>query len=440
MQWSGAVNDDTAQITAPNPCIRSWVMLHFAGRIESMLAASRGGRAVRLVVLLPEERAGAEAVSPAEPVAQANGQSPPPALPRARESEPPDALSSTLGLAGLQPRYRFDKFVSGPCNALACIAAGEVLDAGRTTHNPMLIVGDTALGKTHLMQAIGHEMLSRNPKTRLLYITSDTFVGQLVQALRSGDSADMIRFKTFFRSLDVLLVDDVQFLAKKEVSQSEFFSTFNALLDRHGQVVLTADRHPQEIKGLQRRLKSRFASGIPVIVETPDKEMRLAILRQKAKEQNAVLPDDVADLLAERIRSNVRDLEGALHRVLTEARMHSGQITADLVSSSLLDLFSTQRQHLSAEDIQNGVADYYRIKRLDMLSPSRQRTLLRPRQVAMALTKHLTTLSLPEIGRAFNGRDHTTVIHACRRVDNLREQDDKVRDDWRMLLHELESQ
>ena len=435
LRWRRATGDGAAQVVAPNACIRSWVLSRFAGRIERLLSDAAGGRAVRLDIVLPESEPPRPSAAGASAARQRTRRSPQ----RERSAEGAfGALSRFLGRANLQSKCCFEKFVSGKCNALALVAAKEVIQSNRIeTHNPMLIIGDTALGKTHLMQAIGHEMLSRRPETRLLYISSELFVQQLVQALRSPDHDEVARFKRFFRSLDALLVDDVQFLAKKDASQAEFFSTFNALMDRRGQVVLTSDRHPQDIKGLQRRLQSRFTWGMPVAIEPPDKETRLSILKQKAKDQGATLPDEVADLLAERITSNVRELEGALNRALAEARSNGGRMTADSTLRILTDLLEKQRQHVSLEDIQRVTAAYYQVSTAAMLSRSRRRTLVRPRQMAMTLARELTRHSLPEIGKAFGGRDHTTVIHAHRRINALSQTDPEARSDRRALMRQL---
>ena len=457
LRWFGCVGEDVAQVVAPNTCVRSWVMRRFASRIEGHLARAMGGRTVRLDIVVPTATAAPplfalrpdgrrQVARPGlpltdRPVARRSPQKTPQRAASPVNGEAGGELSNLLGAASLQERYRLDKFVAGPCNASACIAAEAVIRSERREeHNPMLIIGDTALGKTHLMQAIGHEMLARRPDTRLLYTSAERFTRHYLQALRSPNKKhETDRFQSLLGSVDVLLVDDVHGLATAKATQEEFFSTFNILLERHVQVILTSDRHPHVIKGLQKRLKSRLTWGLPVTIEAPDKEMRLSILRQKAQDQDATLPDEVAEMLAERITSNVRDLEGALNRTLTEARSNGGKISVGLAARILTDLLTQQRPHTTLAEIQRTVAAYYDISPTVMLSKSRQRTVVRPRQMAMSLARNLTRHSLPEIGKAFGGRDHTTVLHACRRIADLGKADADVRNDRQTLMHRLKA-
>ncbi|WP_287418620.1 chromosomal replication initiator protein DnaA, partial [Reinekea sp.] len=301
-------------------------------------------------------------------------------------------------------------------------------------YNPLFIYGGVGLGKTHLMQAIGNEILEQNPAAKVVYLHSERFVADMVKALQLNAMAE---FKRFYRSLDALLIDDIQFFAKKDRSQEEFFHTFNALLEGNQQVILTCDRFPKEIDGLEDRLKSRFGWGLTVAVEPPDLETRVAILLKKAEEAKIKLPADAAFFIAQRIRSNVRELEGALKRVIANSQFTGSAINAAFVKESLKDLLALQDKQVSVDNIQRTVAEYFKIKISDLHSKRRSRSIARPRQVAMALAKELTQHSLPEIGEAFGGRDHTTVLHACRKVKELRETNQDIREDYSNLLRTL---
>ena len=334
----------------------------------------------------------------------------------------------------LKQAYTFDMFVEGKSNELAKAAARQVAENAGKSYNPLLLYGGVGLGKTHLMQAVGNFMLARHPGATVLYLHSQRFVQDMVTALQKGT---MQEFMNYYRSVDALLIDDIQFFANKLTSQENFFHVFNSLLERGQQMVLTCDRYPREIDGLEERLKSRFVWGLTVAVEPPELETRVAILMKKAEFDGVALSSDVAFFIAERIRSNVRELEGALNRVIENARFTGNPITIDQVKQSLQDLFSIQERQVSIDNIQRAVADYYKIKLSDLLSKRRNRTVARPRQMAMSLTKEFTSHSLPEIGEAFGGRDHTTVLHACRKIAELRAGSADVAEDHKNLIRVL---
>jgi len=334
----------------------------------------------------------------------------------------------------LNADFSFDGFVEGKSNELAKAAALQVAGNAGKSYNPLLLYGGVGLGKTHLMQAVGNGILARNPDAHVVYLHSQKFVQDMVKALQQGTMQD---FMQYYRSVDALLIDDIQFFAKKLRSQEEFFHVFNALLERGHQMVLTCDRYPREIDGLEERLKSRFVWGLTVEVEPPELETRVAILMKKAEAEEVNLDPTVAFFIAERIRSNVRELEGALRRVIANARFTGCHISIEQVKRALRDLFAIQDRQISIDNIQRTVAEYYNIKIADLLSKRRNRTIARPRQVAMALAKELTNHSLPEIGDAFGGRDHTTVLHACRKVAELRESSADLAEDHKNLTRQL---
>ena len=314
----------------------------------------------------------------------------------------------------LVPSYVFDTFVEGKSNHVALAASKQVALNPKGDYNPLFIYGGVGLGKTHLMHAVGNEILKNEPNKRIVYVHSEKFVSDMVKALQLGA---MNEFKSFYRNADALLIDDIQFFAGKEQSQEEFFHTFNALLDRNNQMILTCDKYPKEIDGLEERLKSRLGWGLPVIIDPPELETRAAVLLQKASSMGVSLPNDCAIYIAQRIRSNIRELEGALKRVVANAKFTNQEIDLALVKDALKDLFVISAKMVSIENIQKTVAEYYNIKLSDLLSKRRSRSITRPRQLAMSLTKRLTNHSLPEIGEAFNGRDHTTVLHACKKFN-----------------------
>ena len=330
----------------------------------------------------------------------------------------------------LNREFTFDAFVEGKSNELAKAAASQVADNAGKSYNPLLMYGGVGLGKTHLMQAVGNEILRRKPEAKVMYLHSQRFVQDMVKALQTGTMQD---FMQFYRSVDALLIDDIQFFAKKLRSQEEFFHLFNSLLEKGQQMILTSDKYPREIDGLEDRLKSRFVWGLTVEVEAPELETRVAILMKKAEAERVPLDQEVAFFIAERIRSNVRELEGALRRVIANARFTGSRISIDQVKRALRDLFAIQDRQISIDNIQKTTAEYYNIKISDLLSKRRSRTIARPRQVAMAMAKELTNHSLPEIGDAFGGRDHTTVLHACRKIAELRATNADISEDYRNL-------
>lgn len=346
-----------------------------------------------------------------------------------------DATSSILKLSSpLDPRYTFDKFVIGPSNNFVAAAAQRIAESEDIAFNPVVIYGGVGLGKTHLMHAVGHAMKEKNPEAKIVYLHSERFVADMVKALQLKAIDE---FKQFYRSVDALLIDDIQFFAGKERSQEEFFHTYNALLEGGQQMILTCDRYPKEIDGVEERLKSRFGWGLTVAVEPPELETRAAILINKAQQSGMELSKDAAFFIAQRIRSNVRELEGALKRVMAHAQFTGRQIDIDLIRESLKDLLALQDKLVTIDNIQRVVADYYKLKMSDMLSKRRSRSVARPRQMAMSIAKELTSHSLPEIGESFGGRDHTTVLHACRKVKELEVMDREVQRDLKNLYRAL---
>jgi chromosomal replication initiator protein len=334
----------------------------------------------------------------------------------------------------LNPNFTFDNFVEGKSNQLARAASIQVACHPGVAYNPLLIYGGVGLGKTHLMHAIGNRILENNAQTKVVYLHSERFVGDMVKALQHNKIDD---FKRHYRSVEGLLIDDIQFFAGKERSQEEFFHTFNALLESQQQIILTCDRYPKEVDGLEERLKSRFGWGLTQAIEPPELETRVAIMQRKAEEAQVKLPGEVAFFIAKRIRSNIRELEGALRRVIANAQFTGKLITLDFAKEALRDLLALQDKLVTTDNIQKTVAEYFKIRVSDLLSVRRSRSITRPRQLAMALSKELTNQSLPEIGEAFGGRDHTTVLHACRKIKELRERDLKIDEDYINLLRIL---
>jgi chromosomal replication initiator protein len=340
-------------------------------------------------------------------------------------------------LLELNKSFTFDSFVGGRSNEMARAAAIQVSEnVGGSSYNPLLLYGGVGLGKTHLMHAVGNAIADRHPELKVAYMYSQRFMEDMVRAIEHGA---MSEFTQYYRSVDVLLMDDIQFLAKGSKSQEEFFHVFNRLQEDGRQIVLTCDRYPKEIQGLEERLESRFVWGMTAAVEPPELETRVAILLKKAEREAVYIPSDAAFFIAERVRSNVRELEGALRRVIANARFAGRPISIDQVKSALRDLIAIQARQVGIDNIQKTVADYYKLRMSDLLSKKRNRSLARPRQVAMALSKELTNHSLPEIGDAFGGRDHTTVLHACRKVEELREMNPEIKDDYRNLRRMLTS-
>lgn len=334
----------------------------------------------------------------------------------------------------LNKAFTFESFVEGKSNQLARAASMTVSDNIGKVYNPLFIYGNSGLGKTHLMHAIGNAVLLKNPNANIVYLHSEKFVQDMVKALQQNS---INQFKEYYRNIDVLLMDDIQFLAGKERSQEEFFHTFNNLLDQKHQVVLTCDKYPKEIEGLEDRLKSRFSWGLPVAIEPPDLETRTAILIKKAQQVGVELEQEIAFFIAKRIPSNVRDLEGALRRVVANSQFTGRDITLEFTKEALHDLISLQDKLVSIDNIQKTVAEYFKIRLADLSSKNRKQSITRPRQIAMCLARELTSHSYPEIGEAFGGRDHTTVINACKRVAELKEEDVKMAEDYKNLLRTL---
>ena len=407
--------DDALVLYAPNAFVRDEVHRRYLPRIRE-LAAHFGGADVALDI---------GALRRADPV-------PAPTAPRPGVIASPPAEPFR---GNLDSHYTFDNFVEGRSNQLARAAAWHAAQKpGERAHNPLLLYGGTGLGKTHLMFAAGNEMRRINPAARILYLRSNEFYNAFFRALQEK-TAD--QFKRQFQQIDALLIDDIQFFAGKDRTQEEFFHTFNALFDSRQQIIMTCDRYPREVDGLEPRLKSRLAWGLSVAIDQPDFETRAAIVLAKAQERGAHIPDEVAFLLAKKMRSNVRDLEGALNTLAARANFTGRAISVEFAQETLRDLLRAQQQAIGIPNIQKTVADYYGLQMKDLLGKKRTRSLARPRQVAMAMTKELTEHSLPEIGDAFGGRDHTTVLHACRQIRTLMETDGKLREDWDKLIRKL---
>jgi chromosomal replication initiator protein len=344
--------------------------------------------------------------------------------------------ASQVFSSNLNSTSTVDSFVEGKSNQLAKAAAMQVADNSGTAYNPLLIYGGVGLGKTHLMHAVGNQILKHKPNAHVVYLHSERFVQDMVKALQHNA---IDNFKRHYRSVDALLIDDIQFFAGKERSQEEFFHTFNALLEDQRQIIITCDRYPKEVEGLEERLKSRFGWGLTQAIEPPELETRVAIMQSKAEAAGIDLPSDVAFFVAKKIRSNIRELEGALRRLIANSQFTGKAISIEFAREALHDLISLQEKLVTIENIQKTVAEYYKIRIADLLSARRSRSITRPRQLAMALSKELTSHSLPEIGDAFGGRDHTTVLHACKKTIELRDGDAKINDDYVNLLRILSS-
>ncbi|MGM0552351.1 MAG: chromosomal replication initiator protein DnaA [Pseudomonadota bacterium] len=411
------------RLLAPNQFVFEHVRDHLLGSIEDAMhevcPANEESFGVRLGI------GGADWVGSDEPRGAA------PETPRS--APPPRPLGP---VSNLNPAFTFETFVEGKSNQLARAASLQVAENPGVAYNPLFIYGGVGLGKTHLMHAIGNSFLARKPDGRIIYLHSERFVADMIKALQHNAIDE---FKQHYRSADALLIDDIQFFAGKERSQEEFFHTFNALLEGQQQIILTSDRYPKEVEGLEERLKSRFGWGLTIAIEPPELETRVAILQRKAEQAGIELPSEVAFFIGKRIRSNIRELEGSLRRVIANAHFTGKPITVEFAKEALRDLLAVQNKLITLENIQKTVADYYRIKVADLLSTRRSRSIARPRQIAMALAKELTQHSLPEIGQAFGGRDHTTVIHACRKVNELRESDNSLDEDYSNLLRTLSS-
>ena len=406
--------DEATVLYAPNAFVRDEVRTRYLARIRELLGHFTGSPEVSLEIgSLPR------------------------AVTAATSGEPtPARVAIGDGHSGnLDAHYTFDNFVEGRSNQLGRAAAWHAAQKpGDRAHNPLLLYGGTGLGKTHLMFAAGNEMRRLRPGMHVLYVRSEQFFSAMMKALQDKS---MDGFKRQFQQVDALLIDDIQFFAGKDRTQEEFFHTFNALFDGKQQIIMTCDRFPREVEGLEPRLKSRLASGLSVPIDPPDFETRAQIVLSKSRERGTEIPEDVAFLIAKKMRSNVRDLEGALNTLAARANFTGRAITPEFAQETLRDLLRAQQQAISIGNIQKTVADYYGLQIKDLLSKRRTRSLARPRQVAMALAKELTEHSLPEIGDAFAGRDHTTVLHACRQIRSLIETDGKLHEDWDKLIRKL---
>jgi len=477
-------NQDAVTLYAPNRFILDWVREKYRDKINQLFVEFSGGQqAPQLRFEVVQRRAAPAASNPApsvtdsdpirgsargssfsasvdnysQPPQQSNAftngnnasmQSPPAApAPVSARVNPPASAGQTVNKvipipegvshkSNINPTYQFDNFVEGKSNQLARAAASQVANNPGGSYNPLFIYGGTGLGKTHLLHAVGNGILNTKQDAKIIYMHSERFVQDMVKALQNNAIED---FKRFYRSVDALLIDDIQFFANKERSQEEFFHTFNALLEGNQQIILTSDRYPKEIDGVEDRLKSRFGWGLTIAIEPPELETRVAILMRKAAENNIQLPNEVAFFIAKRLRSNVRELEGALNRVIANANFTGRPITIDFVREALRDLLALQEKLVTVDNIQKTVADYYKIKVSDILSKRRSRSVARPRQVAMALSKELTNHSLPELGNLFGGRDHTTVLHACRKIEQLKEESHDIKEDYKNLIRTLSS-
>lgn len=406
---------------APNRFVLDWVKKNFQQQIASILSEISSHSAVRLSLKIgSEDKPGAIAA----PVQDNSFNSD---LSRIR-------IPKTAIEHNLNPAFTFNNFVEGKSNQLARAASLQVGENPGKAYNPLFLYGGVGLGKTHLMHALGNTMLLNRPDARVVYLHSERFVGHMIKSLQHNT---IDAFKQHYRSLDALLIDDIQFFAGKERSQEEFFHTFNALLESGSQVVLTCDRYPKEVEGLEERLRSRFGWGLPVCIEPPELETRVAILQKKAEEASVEFPSEVAFFIAKRIRSNIRELEGALRRVMATANFTGKPITLEFAKEALRDLIALQDRTITIDNIQKTVAEYYKIRSSDLLSSRRSRSITRPRQLAMALSKELTNHSLPEIGEAFGGRDHTTVLHGCRKIAELRDSDSRIHEDYKNMMRIL---
>ena len=413
-----AVEDDgRLRLLAPNRYVVDWISQNCANRIGELVEELVPSPAPEIVLEIGSRRIGTQTFTTM------------PGDGRPRREETPPQIGGRLN-----PDFTFATFVEGKSNQLARAAAIQVGENPGRAYNPLFIYGGVGLGKTHLMHAVGNQIRARNASARVAYVHSERFVGDMVRALQHNTINE---FKTAYRTLDALLIDDIQFFAGKERSQEEFFHTFNALLEGQQQVILTCDRYPKEVQGLEERLKSRFGWGLTVAIEPPELETCVAILMSKASAAGVELPEEVAFFVAKRIRSNVRELEGAMRRVIANSQFTGRPITLDFAKEALKDLLALQERLVTIENIQKTVAEYFKIRVADLLSKRRSRSITRPRQVAMALAKELTNHSLPEIGDAFGGRDHTTVLHACRVIKELRDLQTRMNEDYLNLLRTL---
>ncbi len=428
-------SEDGLTIIAPNKFVLDWITNRFKEQIEGIcLELSPTISRIEFVsadaapsqTQLTANNVRVKTEPPIQPITQPTPRN------TVRNETVPNAVDPNQ--SRLNKDFSFERFIEGKSNQLARAASIQVAENPGSAYNPLFLYGGVGLGKTHLMHAIGNYVVSNNPRAKVAYLNSQNFVQDMVKALQHNM---MNRFQAYYRSLNILLIDDIQFFAGKERSQEEFFHTFNALLEGNQQVIMTCDRYPKEVSGLEERLKSRFGWGLTVAIEPPELETRVAILMNKAKQLNISVPDEVAFFIGQRVRSNIRELEGTLKLLKANSQFTGKPITMDFTKSSLKDLLSVQDKLVTMENIQKTVCDYFKIRTADLLSKKRTRSIARPRQIAMALAKNLTNHSLPEIGNAFGGRDHTTVLHACKKITELRASDNKVDEDFNNLLRRL---
>ncbi len=421
LEQNNGSNPLSYSVLAPNKFISDWVEDNYGLTIKERLSAITSNRDLNLNFDIFVDYHDKQST----PIAEQDT----PALKEITEQP-----SSGTQKSNLIENFTFESFVEGKSNHIALAASKQIGDGLTNSYNPLFIYGGVGLGKTHLMHAVGNEILRKDPSKKIAYVHSEKFVSDMVKSLQLGAINE---FKQYYRSLDALLIDDIQFFAKKEQSQEELFHTFNSLLEKGSQMILTCDRYPKEIDGLEDRLKSRLGWGLPVVIEPPELETRVAILLSKAHSMNHELNEESAFFIAQKVRSNVRELEGALKRVIANSNFKGRPISIDLIKDSLKDLLAIQARQVSVENIQKTTAEYYNIKMSDILSKRRSRSVARPRQMAMFLAKELTNYSLPEIGESFGGRDHTTVIHACKKINELRSFNLDIEEDYRKLLRVL---
>ena len=422
------LNGETLTLFAPNIYSVDWVRDKYLKTINTYLETLCDDKVPNVVLKVGE-------ASPA----QSNSASPR-AVPPTRRKSPSFSSNNTDAEvpfeSNIHPEYTFDNFVEGKSNQLARAAAIQVAENPGGVYNPLFVYGGTGLGKTHLLHAVGNGIMAHKKDAKVFYIRAERFVQDMVNSIRNSSTNE---FKRYYRSVDALLIDDIHFFANKKGSQEEFFHTFNALLEGNQQIIMTSDLYPKEIDGVEDRLKSRFGWGLTIAIEPPELETRVAILMRKADERGLNMPHEVAFFIAKRLRSNVRELEGALNRVVANVQLTGRPITIDFVREALRDLIAAQEKLVTIDNIQKTVAEYYNIKLADILSKRRSRSVARPRQLAMALAKELTNHSLPEIGDAFGGRDHTTVLHACRKIQELKDAQHDIKEDYRNLIRTLSS-
>ena len=421
-------DDDNLYLYAPNRFVLDWVKNKYLPTISAIINQLMNGQPPRLSI-----EVGSLRQSHSDQKNTDQNVKPKATMPSIK-SQPVKKTEEIVYRSGINPKHTFASFVEGKSNQLANAAAKQVAENPGKAYNPLFVYGSTGLGKTHLLHAVGNQIIQNKSNAKVIYMHSERFVQDMVKALQNNAIED---FKQYYRSVDALLIDDIQFFANKKRSQEEFFHTFNALLEGNQQIILTSDRYPKEIDGVEDRLKSRFGWGLTIAIEPPELETRVAILMKKAEENHIKLPEEVAFFIAKRLRSNVRELEGALNRVIANANFTGKAINIDFVKDALKDLLALQEKLVTIENIQKTVAEYYKIKVSDLLSKRRSRSVARPRQVAMALAKELTNKSLPEIGDGFGGRDHTTVLHACRKIAELREESNDIKEDYSNLVRTL---